>query len=120
MGDARRFSRSIGAPYLIDPRYQNGGRNGYYDVILLQANLAVDGSRDGQMSFDDPFVRGADNTTSDKPYRFWLNDDDDTELNYYGEGGSPTGPLEQEQVPAPRPDSSLHQITSKRNLEDFA
>ena len=108
------------APYLIDPRYQRGGRNGYYDVILLQANLAVDGNRDGQMSFDDPFVRDADKTTSDKPYRFWLNDDDDTELNYNGEGGSPTGPLENDQVPARRPDSSLHQITSKRNLEDFA
>ncbi len=108
------------APYLIDPRYQNAGRNGYYDVILLQANLAVDGNRDGQMSFDDPFVRDADKTTSDKPYRFWLNDDDDTELNYDGEGGSPTGPLENEQVPARRQDSSLHQIISKRNLEDFA
>src|SRR6267154_1609760 len=108
------------APYLIDPRYQRAGRNGYYDVILLQANLAVDGNRDGQMSFDDPFVRDADKTTSDKPYRFWLNDDDDTELNYNGEGGSPTGPLEKDQVPAPRPDSSLHKITSKRNLEDFA
>src|SRR5947208_10731734 len=72
------------------------------------------------MSFDDPFIRDADKTTSDKPYRFWLNDDDDTELNDYGEGGLPTGPLEQEKVPAPRPDSSLHQITSKRNLEDFA
>ena len=89
-------------------------------MILLQANLAIDGNRDGQMSFDDPFVRDADKTTSDKPYRFWLNDDDDTELNYNGEGGSPTGPLETEQVPAQRPDSSLHQITSKRNLEDFA
>src|SRR5439155_20584367 len=65
------------APYLIDPRYQRAGRNGYYDVILLQANLGVDGNRDGQMSFDDPFVRDADKTTSDKPYRFWLNDDQD-------------------------------------------
>src|SRR5437764_5985973 len=70
------------APYLIDPRYQRGGRNGYYDVLLLQANRAIDGNRDGQMSFDDPFVRDADKTTGDKPYRFWLNDDDDTELNY--------------------------------------
>src|SRR5205823_6822149 len=29
-------------------------------------------------------------------------------------------PLENEQIPARRPDSSLHQTTSKRNLEDFA
>jgi len=106
------------APYLIDPRYERSGANGYYDVILLQANLAVDGNRDGQMSFNDPFVRDADKTTSDKPYRFWLNDDDDTELSY-GDGGA-TSPAESEMVPASRPDYSLHQMVSKRNLEDFA
>ena len=87
-GSTQGASADPSAPYLIDPRYQRGGKNGYYDVILLQANLAVDGNRDGQMSFDDPFVRDADKTTSDKPYRFWLNDDDDTELDYDGEGGS--------------------------------
>jgi hypothetical protein len=31
----------------------NGGANGYYDVFLLMANLAVDGDRDGEMSFND-------------------------------------------------------------------
>ena len=108
------------APYLIDPRYQRAGRNGYYDVILLQANLAVDGNRDGQMSFDDPFVRDADKTTSDKPYRFWLNDDDDTAFDYDNETGRQIGPREEEQIPPAYPDYSLHHINSKRNLEDFA
>src|SRR5437773_830175 len=102
------------APYLIDPRYQQSGANGYYDVILLQANLAVDGNRDGQMSFNDPFVRDADKPTSDKPYRFWLNDDDDTEIT---DGGQP---VEVEKVPTSHRDHSLHEIVSKRNLEDFA
>ncbi|PYL92756.1 MAG: hypothetical protein DMF14_02740, partial [Verrucomicrobia bacterium] len=108
------------APYLIDPRYQQSGANGYYDVILLQANLAVDGNRDGQMSFNDPFVRDADKTTSDKPYRFWLNDDDDTAFDYDSETGRQIGPKEEEQVPPAYPDYSLHHINSKRNLEDFA
>src|SRR6266481_1211963 len=108
------------APYLIDPRYQNAGRNGYYDVILLQANLAVDGNRDGQMSFDDPFVRDADKTTSDKPNRFWSNDDDDTAFDYDTETGRQIGPKEEEQVPPAYSDYSLHRINSKRNLEDFA
>src|SRR5204862_2545631 len=116
----RTNSNTVSATYLVDPRTLNGGVNGYYDVFLLMADLAVDGNRDGEMGFDDPALRNADKTTTDKPYRFWLNDDDDTEINHNGEGGSPTGPLEQEQVPAPRPDSSLHQIASKRNLEDFA
>src|SRR5438105_9645894 len=108
------------APYLIDPRYQRAGRNGYYDVTLLQANLAVDGNRDGQMSFGDPFVRDADKTSSDKPYRFWLNDDDDTAFDYDSETGRQIGPKEEEQVPPAYPDYSLHHINSKRNLEDFA
>jgi pimeloyl-ACP methyl ester carboxylesterase len=108
------------APYLIDPRYQRAGTNGYYDVIPLQANLVVDGNRDGQMSFDDPFVRDADKTTSDKPDRFWLNDDEDTAFDYDSETGRQIGPKEEEQVPPAYPDYSLNHINSKRNLEDFA
>src|SRR5437016_6396235 len=107
------------APYLIDPRYQRGGRNGYYDVILLQANLGVDGNRDGQMSFDDPFVRDADKTTSDKPYRFWLNDDQDnvrTVDPFYGTVLISEG----ETIPVSTADNTQHKIITKRNLEDFA
>ena len=107
-----------GASYVVDPRFRNGGANGLYEVVLLAAEPMMDGNRDGEMSFDDAAVHEADRTTSDKPYRFWLNDDDDTELSY-GEGGA-TFPAESETVPAPRPDHSLHQIVSKRNLEDFA
>ena len=112
-------NNTLSPTYLVDPRTLNGGANGYYDVFLLMANLAVDGDRDGEMSFDDPAVRDADKTTSDRPYRFWLNDDDDTEIND-GTDGNPIGPAETEQVPPFHPDYSLHQIVSKRNLEDFA
>ena len=72
------------------------------------------------MSFDDPFVRDADKTTSDKPYRFWLNDDDDTELDYDDETGSPIGRWRTIKFLRRDPDNSLHHIASKRNLEDFA
>lgn len=87
--------------------------------LLVPAELMVDGNRDGQMSFDDGEIHNADLTSEDRPYRFWLNDDDDTDRQLV-EGGQPEGePKEVEVVPAPRPDSSLHQIVSKRNLEDF-
>src|SRR5205814_1761934 len=56
-------------------------------------------------------------TTAEKPYRFWLNDDDDTELRPNEAGG---GSIEAETVPAQRPDYSIHEIRSKRNLEDFS
>jgi alpha-tubulin suppressor-like RCC1 family protein len=86
-------------------------------VLVIPVDLLVDGNRDGQMSTTDALIHDGDITTGDTPYRFWLNDDDDTELNLPELGGNPT---EAEKVPAPRPDSSLHQIVSKRNLEDFA
>ena len=91
-----------------------------HSFLLVPVGLMVDGNGDGQMSFDDPTIHDADQTTKDKLYPFWLNDDDDTELNHNGNGGEPTDPTEEEKVPAPRPDHSLHQIASKRNLEDFA
>jgi hypothetical protein len=110
---------TVSATYLVDPRTLNGGVNGYYDVFLVMQDLAVDGNRDGEMGFDDPALRDADKTTSDKPYRFWLNDDDDTEIND-GTDGKPIAPAETEQIPPLHADNSLHEIVSKRNLEDFA
>ena len=86
--------------------------------LLRPPELMVDANRDGQMSFTDPSVHGADQTTVDKPYRFWLNDDDDTEVIYDG-FGRPL-PTEQEQVPPNYSDYSRRKIVSKRNLEDFA
>jgi hypothetical protein len=41
-------------------------------ALLVTAQLAVDANRDGQITFDD-----ADTPTQSKPYRFWLNDDQD-------------------------------------------
>jgi hypothetical protein len=41
-------------------------------ILLATPQLAVDANRDGTIVFDE-----ADQTTSAKPYRFWLNDDQD-------------------------------------------
>lgn len=91
-----------------------------HGYMLVPLGLTVDGNRDGEMSFTDNNIASADQTSEDRPYRFWLNDDDDTELNYNGEAGQATGPAEAETVPAATPDYLKHQIISKRNLEDFA
>jgi hypothetical protein len=69
----------------------------------------VDANRDGQMSFDDPLTRSNDQTSAEKPYRFWVNDDDD------GAAGDPG-----EHVPASAPDYADGVIRSVRDLEDFA
>ena len=89
-------------------------------VVLFPVELMADGNRDGQMSTIDPLIHDRDITSEQQPYRFWLDDDDDTEFNHNGDGGASTGPTEEEKVPAPRPDYSLHQIASRRNLEDFS
>lgn len=82
---------------------------------LRTPELMVDANRDGQMSFTDPAIHGADQTSADKSYRLWLNDDDDTQLD-----PNTAEPTEADKVPATFPDYSKHQIISKRNLEDFA
>ncbi len=87
--------------------------------LLMPVDLVVDGNRDGQMSLTDRSTHDDDITSAEKPYRFWTNDDDDTE-QFSDEGGAPIDAKEVETVPALQADSSRHQIISKRNLEDFA
>jgi hypothetical protein len=82
-------------------------------VLLIPAELMVDGNRDGQMSFTDPDVHDADGTSADKPYRFWLNNDhdiyhvvdgNDNDWDDASDGGN---------------DSSYTSIYTTRDLEDF-
>jgi|GEM_PF-5088034 len=82
-------------------------------VLLVPVDIAVDANRDGVIKFagnyGDSAVAGkpADVTTQDKPFRFWLNDDDDK------------GAMGSEQMPVANPDNSDNQIGSVRDLEDF-
>ena len=70
-------------------------------VALLPVDIAVDANRNGEVEF------GTDQTSSDKPYRFWVNNDqDDVEAD--------------EPSVVETPDHADAQIATKRDLEDFA
>ncbi|MFN2621831.1 MAG: Ig-like domain-containing protein, partial [Chthoniobacterales bacterium] len=75
-------------------------------ILLVPAELMVDGNRDGEMSFDIHAVHDADQTSEEKPYRFWVNDDSD-------------GILDGEDTVGGTPDSSDAYLKSLRDLEDF-
>jgi len=67
----------------------------------------------------------SDQTTEGHPFRFWTNDDNDTETTTISSGSFPnvitTSQLyDGETTPVKTKDSSKKQIVSKRNLEDFA
>jgi hypothetical protein len=83
--------------------------------------IAVDTNRDGLVKFssDD----SSDATATDKPLRFWLNDDDDshgTTLTQFGQDGTVTSITNTETAPPSQPDYAGHAIVTARNLEDFA
>lgn len=86
---------------------------------IFGPELAVDANRDGTIKLANEDA--SDATSATKPYRFWLNDDDDTDTTTVTGGGYTITTInESEQAPALHADYSLHQIVSKRNLEDFA
>lgn len=80
--------------------------------LLVPADLAVDANNDGVIKFggnaDDESTndKPADHTTEAKPFRFWLNNDDD----------EPNGT---ERVPVRLPDNLNGSIDGTRDLEDF-
>ncbi|MEI6177293.1 MAG: hypothetical protein WCS43_10405, partial [Verrucomicrobiota bacterium] len=78
--------------------------DGYeYHVLLQPVNVAVDANRDGQITFN-----GIDDTTKDKPFRFWINNDQDTvEID------------EPAVADANEMDFADTKIKTKRDLEDF-
>jgi hypothetical protein len=86
-------------PTILYPLNQN-----YYsfDVQVTDVNLqlAVDANRDGNITFD-----AADQTTAAKPYRFWVNNDQDTDAG--------------DVIPVTSPDYGNDQIKCIRDLEDF-
>ncbi len=119
LGEYRFF---IPAPFRINERGMFVASDNRFlpmrSYLLMPVDLVVDGNRDGQMSITDRWTHDDDITTSDRPYRFWVNDDDDTEV-VLNAGGTGFDPSESETVPPLHPDASRHQIVSKRNLEDF-
>jgi hypothetical protein len=98
----------IGAGWYTDPSNPKA-QSEQHAFLLVPVGLMVDGNRDGEMSFDDAGARDADTTSKEKPYRFWINDDDD------GAAGDPG-----EHIPITAPDYADGLIRSSRDLEDFA
>ena len=80
-------------------------------VLLVTPQLAVDANRDGTITFDD-----ADQTTAAKPYRFWLNDDQDESKSDWK--WTEDDPEIYENLPT-HPDSDDRIINSPRDCEDL-
>jgi alpha-tubulin suppressor-like RCC1 family protein len=100
----------VGTGWHTDP--SNPQAPGEYHAFLLVAvELMVDGNRDGEMSFTDPVVREADQTSEEKPYRFWVNDDQDAV--------SGTN-ISDEITPPQLRDNQDEKIQSVRDCEDLA
>jgi hypothetical protein len=59
--------------YQLDPRLLHGGQNGSYKIVLISAELMVDANRDGKIDDADRA-----HVTKDAPWRWWVNDDDDS------------------------------------------
>ena len=86
------------------------GKLGTYEIIPVFPDLAVDANRDGQIklaSEDD-----SDGTSADKPFRFWLNDDNDASLT--------AGDAGEEVVGSSTKDWWRNVPGCQRDLEDFA
>lgn len=75
---------------------------------VVLAAIAVDANRDGEITFDDK-----DKTMAEKPFRFWINNDDDD----YGDGNDTGGTFDR--IPAVNFDHQNNAIDFIRDLEDF-
>jgi len=79
------------------------------EIVVVPVALAVDANRDGQIRFkglDEDKEYPPDITTSERPFRFWINDDDDSKNK-----DSPS---------SEKKDCDNETIDSLRDLEDFA
>jgi len=88
-----------------------GAFEGQERVYLLKPNrIAVDGNRDGKVSFSEP----SDATDKDHPYRFWLNHDHDVPefLREFF--------LRVPEWESTEKDSDDRIVKTRRDLEDFA
>jgi pimeloyl-ACP methyl ester carboxylesterase len=83
--------------------------NVFHAVLLVPVDIAVDANRDGK-------IDSSDNSSLDKPYRFWLNDDQDT-ISYADGGGKVT--IVGDRTPVVTPDYIEPNIQSTRDLEDW-
>ena len=72
----------------------------------INVQAAVDANRDGNIAFDINGRPGPDHTTADKPYRFWINNNQDT--------------VDGDSVPVTTPNCDDFGINGVRDLEDLS
>jgi pimeloyl-ACP methyl ester carboxylesterase len=99
----------VGIAWHTDPSNPTGPGE-QHAFLLVPAELIVDGNRDGEMSFEDPLQHSNDETTEDRPYQFWVNDDQDA--------GSGTN-VSEEVTPPQLRDNQDEKIQSVRDCEDL-
>jgi hypothetical protein len=91
-------------------------------VALLPLEIAVDANRDGNIMFasDNPFNEEEDSTTQDKPYRFWVNSDMDTQAQADAKEGNGDESVNGADPANEDWDATRNSvIDSTRDLEDF-
>ena len=101
----------------LTEKYNGGvdvdGVSVYIALLPMDVAVAVDANRDGQISFD-----SHDETTADKPYRFWINDDRDighsVDFTLTGDAD-----WEQDDVESLGSDSLYSGLEYSRDLEDL-
>jgi hypothetical protein len=94
--------RQLISVHIIAANANNGTSSDQVAVNLLPVEVAVDADRDGEITFDQK-----DKTTAEKPFRFWINNDEDNV-----EADEP--------ILVETPDSFDNDIIqTKRDLEDF-
>jgi hypothetical protein len=100
----------VGIGWYHDPSNPQA-RSEEHAFLLVPVELMVDGNRDGEMSFDDPTIIDKDRTSEDKPYGFWVNDDQDAR----------SGTNSSEEITPPQLlDKQDENIQSVRDCEDLA
>jgi hypothetical protein len=85
--------------------------------VLSAPELALDANRDGEIKL--PSADDSDATSADKPFRFWLNDDDDRQHTVDGSDSEEDDLGGGEQIGL-KADCLEDRPQSKRDLEDYA
>jgi hypothetical protein len=83
------------------------------EVREVEMQLAVDANRDGAITFD-----SADQTTSQNPYRFWINNNHDGYGNIWNL--TSVDSVQEDLDPSTGNDATSNSISCTRDLEDYA
>lgn len=103
-------------PNLSTSNFSDKSENSTVTFTNVVLAPAVDANRDGQITFD-----GRDKTTTEKPYRFWINDDRDIEHTVDQIVHFP-GDKEEDDVNSDEqaePDCDVPRLKFRRDLEDL-